>query len=142
MICERAVQVHVRTLGMTLLDHVVVCGKWVAITSTPCHFGGYRRWFVCPACASRCAILYPHICRKCINGHYAIESLTVQDRKIDQAIKVRERLGQTDGGIAVPFPGKPKWMRWHSYNRLFDKSRALEAEIWAADRVALGLGRE
>lgn len=39
-------------------------GQWihvddtVAVTRTPCQFGGSRAWFACPGCNSRCAVLY------------------------------------------------------------------------------------
>lgn len=39
-------------------------GSWreysckIALTRTPCHFGGFRRWFTCPACERRIGILY------------------------------------------------------------------------------------
>lgn len=34
-----------------------------------------------------------------------------------QTFKVRERLGQTSGGIIAPFPTKPKHMHWSTYLR-------------------------
>ena len=30
----------------------------VALESTPCHYGGARRWARCPICMRRCAVLY------------------------------------------------------------------------------------
>jgi hypothetical protein len=32
--------------------------------------------------------------------------------------KVRERLGQREGGVVAPFPAKPKWGRWPGYLRI------------------------
>ena len=51
---------------------------WVALESTPCHFGGKRWWFICPNnnCRRRCRILYLispsdyFLCRKCQNLTY------------------------------------------------------------------------
>ena len=48
------------------------------------------------------------------------------------AIKHRERYGQTEGGIAAPFPAKPKRMRWHTYLRARQKARDLEQRAAAA----------
>lgn len=34
----------------------------VPLERTPCHFGGSRPWFRCPACKRRCAIIYGLTC--------------------------------------------------------------------------------
>ena len=40
------------------------CDYWISITSTPCHYGGIRLWFICPgwkrgvSCGRRCVKLY------------------------------------------------------------------------------------
>jgi hypothetical protein len=56
-------------------------GQWglveesVQLTVTPCMFGGWRTWFTCPGCESRCAVLYggetQFRCRKCHQLVYA-----------------------------------------------------------------------
>ena len=52
----------------------------VAITRTPCNYGGHRPWFICPGCSGRVAILYmggPHfLCRHCYNPAYASQRET------------------------------------------------------------------
>ncbi len=133
MICERRRRVHIRMYGKGLGRSVSVAGRRIDITTTPCHLGGVRYWFVCPTCRRRCAILYPHSCRRCKNGRYASELLSPLNRKINKAISIRERLGQKSGGTSVPFPAKPKWMRWHTYLRLREQGIALEREIWAEE---------
>lgn len=130
LICERAQQVQIRQFGKSLGETVRVFGRSVKVTTTPCYLGGYRYWFVCPICKRRCAILYPYSCRVCRNGRYASELLSPRDRKINKAIGLRERLGQKEGGTIAPFPSKPKWMRWHTYQRLRDQGMHLEREIW------------
>lgn len=137
MICEWSRKVHIRQLGKSLPDRVFVAGVWVRTTTTPCHLGGHRNWFLCPLCGRRCAILYPRLCRKCLKGRYAKELMTPHDRKIDKAIDLRARLGQTSGGLLGPFPTKPKWMRWHTYLGLRAESLALEKEIWAVEHTRL-----
>ncbi len=49
---------------------------------TPCNFGGFRPWFVCPGegCGRRVAILYgpgqgQMLCRHCRNLNYASQSM-------------------------------------------------------------------
>lgn len=131
--CERSRRTHIRKLGKALQDRVLVSGVWVRTTTTPCHLGGHRCWFLCPACGRRCAILYPRQCRKCINGRYAVESMTPLDRKITKAIALRARLGQLTGGTLAPFPEKPKRMRRRTDLKLRARSPELEKEIWAIE---------
>lgn len=135
MICETASQVYIKQLRKKNCDPSFIFGLWVRIERTPCHLGGYRYWFLCPSCSRRCAILYPHNCRKCVNGRYFKELLSPRHRKISKAISLRRRLGQTTGGIIAPFPDKPKLMRWHTYLALRTESLALENEIWAAEHA-------
>ncbi|MDM7969484.1 MAG: hypothetical protein QUV10_07675 [Paracoccaceae bacterium] len=44
--------------------------------------------------------------------------MSPKDRRLHAAFKVRERLGQTKGGILVRFPPKPKGMHWRSYENI------------------------
>ena len=137
MICETALQVHIRRYGKSVPHRVFLFGVWVQTTKTPCHLAGERAWFLCPFCGRRCAILYPKQCRKCAGGRYAKELMNPRSRKIQMAIDLRTRLGQSSGGTLAPFPAKPKWMRWRTYLRLRAKSEALESEIWAAEHFKL-----
>ena len=130
MICEWATQNHVRDFRQADVTGVWLRGTFVFLTTTPCHLGGSRRWFVCPRCWRRCAILYPVRCRKCMCGRYQTELLKPSDRRIVKAIKIRERLGQKKGGIVAPFPDKPVGMHWDRYLRIRDAAQKLERRIW------------
>jgi hypothetical protein len=129
MICERLQQVDIRKLGRNLPNVIPISGTYVRTTSTPCHLGGHRHWFLCPSCGRRCAILYPSRCRKCVNGRYAVELMSPNDRRLQKAFNLRHQLGQKKGGVAVPFPSKPKWMRWHTYLNHRRAAMELEREI-------------
>lgn len=47
----------------------------ISMVSTPCTFGGTRRWFSCPGCGVRCAVLYALYglfrCRSCHDIAYS-----------------------------------------------------------------------
>lgn len=132
MICERMAQINIRD---TMTDHsqlVLANGVTVQIERTPCHLGGSRPWFICPSCGRRCAILYPVKCRLCLRLHYASERKGQLDRKFQKAERLRARLGQRKGGIAAPFPPKPKLMRWHTYLKARSKAQQIEAGICRA----------
>ena len=137
MIYDWQEQVDIRKSRLRLEEasEIMVAGQWVQITATPCHLGGQRYWFLCPGCGRRCAILYPQRCRICIKGRYRSELLTPDRRKIHKAVNWRTALGQDSGGTLAPFPPKPPRMRWHTWQRLHARSRALEAEIWAEGAV-------
>jgi hypothetical protein len=99
----------------------------VPIRLTACHFGGVRPWFVCPAycngryCGRRAAILYCagelFACRRCHDLSYGSQQQMALDRGLEQARKIRMRLG---GGadLLEPFPPRPKGMHWRTFQRL------------------------
>ena len=103
-------------------------GEWqpmeypVYLEWTPCHLGGRRAWFRCPAtgCGRRVAILYGgtiFACRHCYRLVYASQREAEDDRARRRAEKIRRRLGWP-AGIANPSGGKPKGMHWRTFERL------------------------
>lgn len=68
--------VEVRPEGATMEMFIRDTAQYLTLTSTPLHFGGWRWWFLCPACARRCADLYQTIagrkfyCRLCLRLTY------------------------------------------------------------------------
>jgi hypothetical protein len=103
-------------------------GEWkdaqdpVPIERTPCNLGGSRAWFICPAvgCGRRVAILYGggiFACRHCYQLAYASGREDVCDRAARRADRLRARLGW-EPGILNGNGGKPKWMRWRTFERL------------------------
>ena len=129
MICERRAQTRIGDVLIDEFQCAVVRGVTVDIERTACHLGGSRPWFLCPSCGRRCSILYPVNCRHCLRLSYASEAKSVLDRHYQKAERVRARLGQTKGGIAAPFPPKPKRMRWHTYLRIRREASQLELGI-------------
>ncbi len=117
------------------------CGKtWsircvgVSITWTPCHYGGARAWFICPApgCGRRVAILYRgSLCRRCYQLAYNSQRRTPIDRATTKAQKIRMRLGGS-ANLAGPFPRKPKRMHWSTYERLRREEAEASARSWPA----------
>lgn len=93
----------------------------VVFDQTACTYGGARRWWVCPSCSQRVAILYGHgklyACRHCRQLAYASQRETADDRALGQADKIRRRLGWP-AGIANPKGDKPKGMHWRTFERL------------------------
>lgn len=104
-------------------------GEWqdmaypVRLDWTPCHFGGDRAWWRCPAvgCGRRVALLYSgsvFACRRCHDLAYRSQRESEADRSTRKADKLRERL-QWQPGILNGDGGKPKGMHWKTYFRLY-----------------------
>ena len=89
----------------------------VPIVWTPCRYGGRRPWFICPVyadgryCGRRVAKLYCagklFACRHFYNLAYASQQSSPPYREMEQAQKIRMRLGGS-GSIDKPFPERPK----------------------------------
>ncbi len=103
------------------------------------HFGGIRRWFICPKCRRRCAVLYGGALFRCRKCHGLVYQSTREDagsRLFSRARKLRQWLGE-DGGIDDPWPEKPKGMHWKTYNRKIDQIDDLETKADAHMSVYL-----
>ena len=105
----------------------------VPIKLTACHLGGQRPWFVCSAysndrfCGRRAAILYCasdlFACRRCHGLSYASQQQTTLHRRLEQARKIRMRLGG-NADLLEPFPAKPKGMHRRTFRRLRARAEA------------------
>ena len=97
----------------------------VPIASTPCNYGGVRRWFRCPDCGKRVAVIYVQrrscSCRQCNYLVYRSQRERAGERARDRVQKIRVRLGGS-ANLLEPFPAKPKWMRWRTYQNLETKA--------------------
>jgi hypothetical protein len=101
---------------------------FVPLVETPTRFGGRRQWFECLSCHRRCRILYGGAyfrCRRCHRLKYETQYEPPYARAATRALKIRDRLGGK-GGIDDPFPEKPKYMRWATYDRLRNEADDLE----------------
>ena len=114
----------------------------VRIVRTPCHLGGSRPWFICPAigCGRRVAILYGggiFACRRCYQLAYASSREDAGGRAARLADKLRARLGW-EPGILNGRGNKPKWMRWRTFKRLAAKHDELVGHSMQAMMLKLG----
>ena len=100
---------------------------------TPCNYGGSRKWFSCPHCNRRVAIIYGagklFLCRHCHNLTYGSQQEHCADRNLRKARDIRNRLGGGNN-LTDPFPWKPKHMHWKTYWRLRNEATAAEDSGW------------
>ena len=106
----------------------VVVEQNVQMQTSPCYLGGQRRWFSCPRCCRRVAVLYApgrhFACRQCCGLGYATQKEGAGDRASTKADKLRKRMGW-EAGILNGDGGKPKGMHWKTYQRLKSERDAL-----------------
>jgi len=118
--------------------------RWsLGLSWTPCHFGGERPWFICPApdCTRRVAILYgfPDLaCRNCHSLSYRSQSETPGDRAARKANKIRRKLGWKPG-ILNKNGWKPKGMHWDTFWKLYGEHNRLVGIIVGEIREKLGI---
>lgn len=107
----------------------------VQLEATPCHLGGSRQWFLCPAlgCGRRVAKLYGgaiFACRHCHQLAYPSQREGYHDRALRRADGIRARLDWFPGTGNGHGP-KPKGMHWRTFERLCAQHDDLERAGWA-----------
>jgi len=102
----------------------------VSLGKTPCNYGGYRKWFLCPRCNQRVAILYGtgkyFFCRGCYDLTY--ESCNEPDfqRVLNKAYKLKKKLGG-EAGLDSMIADRPKGMHRKTYNKIRTEIIRLES---------------
>lgn len=103
----------------------------VFLDTTPCHYGGARVWFRCPAvgCDRRVAILYGagrhFACRRCYDLAYPSTRENAEDRVVAKLVALRRRLGGS-AALMEPLPDKPPRMHARTYLRLLRQGEQLD----------------
>jgi len=127
-------------------------GEWknesypVYLEWTPCHLGGQRPWFLCPAraCGRRVAILYGggiFACRHCYQLAYPSQRESDDERATRRADRIRDKLGW-EPGILNGRGWKPKGMHWRTFDRLASQYDAFVQEALLGMSERLRMRRE
>ncbi|MGP9545832.1 hypothetical protein ACT3QR_12600 [Psychrobacter sp. AOP7-B1-25] len=104
----------------------------IQVSKTPCNYGGYRHWFLCPSCSKRTSVLYfagLYVCRHCIGANYGSQLQQPIDRLFSRLHTIRQRLGW-QAGIAHGIGERPKGMHHSTYNKLVNEHEQLTAKVW------------
>ena len=87
----------------------------IRTTSTPCRYGGARRWFACPCCGGRAVTLFMRsgrfACRTCQQISYASQSGSEFSRGCSNYHQLK----------AMVDAGKKKWQRWSTFEKLEER---------------------
>jgi len=124
---------------ITLIYKKRECGEsWVdnkeeiKFDKTSCNYGGERKWFLCPHCGKRVAIIYGlnsgFLCRHCYELPYLSQSETYLDRMIRKSRKIRKQLN-ADIDLDIPIYRKPKGMHWKKFNKLALKEQCFNSIV-------------
>jgi hypothetical protein len=117
------------------IDHVV------STTSSPCHYGGSRPWFLCPNCGRRAGKLYlplggrHFLCRRCYDLAYHCQWEEPWWRARRRAGKLWQKLGGDPDDDFIP--PRPKGMHWRTYERLIADAERAEDLVGAAMAVSM-----
>ena len=125
-------------------DTVVLVENQQAITlsRSQCQYGGYRQWFLCPACTKRVAVLYEvqqsFKCRHCHHLPYMSQREGKIERLQRKARKIRRRLNAI-GDLSVPVRAKPKGMHWKTFNHLVREEERVNSKAVVAMGKLFGI---
>jgi hypothetical protein len=119
--------------------------QWIALVAQPRHFGGRQWYFKSPVTGRCCSALWmPPGARRFCGRHewgrqvaYASQFGTPVDRAHRGKAKIKARLIGTCDPDEWDLPPKPKWMRWHTYNRQVEKFDHYEGMLDALCQQAL-----
>ena len=103
----------------------------IQLSKTPCNYGHYRHWWLCPKCSKRVSVLYCaglYVCRHCIGANYGSQLQQPVDRIYSKLNALRERLGW-QVGIIHGIGERPKGMHHSTYERLINEYEQLEQKL-------------
>jgi hypothetical protein len=104
----------------------------VALTETPCHYGGSRKWFICPDCRRRCGVLYVGrsiACRNCHGLTYASQYEAPRERMRRQLLKIRKVIG-AGMELGNPFNPPPAGMSKRRWLELIEEYKILRDKYY------------
>ena len=74
----------------------------VQFDTTPCNYGGKRRWFLCPSCSRRvavlCGVANVFRCRHCHQLPYLSQNTTILRRLLRRRQHIEKRIFEKSGG--------------------------------------------
>jgi hypothetical protein len=109
----------------------------IALTASPCHYGGRKWFFLCPVMNRRASVLWlPRGARHFSSRHawpsrvaYRSQFMTAMDRGYLGMERIKKRLIGDLDPQEWDLPPKPKWMRWRTYHRLVERFERYEAAL-------------
>jgi len=120
------IAIHGDTVALKYMSAGSLISEKIMTETTATNFNGRRRWFLCPRCCRRFAVLflsrYGVRCRKCLHLVYP----SSRERAFGRAQLKKERLLRKIGADSAANAWqvtRPKWMHHNTFER---KKRELE----------------
>jgi len=92
----------------------------VELAETAPHFGGVRRWMVCPTCERLCRVLFIGSrcgCSRCLGLSYEVQRQTAYQRTTGKLQRLMRKLGKKLGDID-PLMWKPRYMHASTFAKI------------------------
>jgi hypothetical protein len=119
--------------------HIQPMNQRIGLSRTPCNYGGFRLWFVCPGCQHRRTALglfnNAYLCRVCHSLGYNSQLKGQASRSLRQCRKLRERVGAPDDLIQA-IGEKPKGMHWKTFHQI-KQLENMYYSMWAQETYIL-----
>ena len=103
----------------------------IQVSKTPCNYGHYRYWWLCPKCSKRVGMLYCaglYVCRHCIGANYQTQLQQPIDRIYIKLNAIRARMSW-QVGVIHGIGERPKGMHNSTYNRLLNEYEQLTDKL-------------
>lgn len=132
-----SIEVDTREAGVLHLSYENNGSDWsysVMVDETHMHFGGFRRWFLCPnpECAKRCTSLHLRdflfLCRVCHNLGYRSEQASKIDQPLIRIQKIRKNLGW-ESGLLSGIGERSKYMQRRRFLSLVEQHKHYSQQI-------------
>jgi hypothetical protein len=113
--------------------------QWLMLAPQPRYFGGCQWYFVCQVTSRYCSVVWmpPGATRFCSRQAwgrqvaYSSQFETPADRAYRGQAKIKSKLIGDHDPDEWELPPKPKWMRWHTYNRYEQSSMPMRTSATA-----------
>ena len=114
-----------------ILSETIIFDRTVQLVTTPCHYGKYRYWFICPDCQKRIGVLYANgnylACRHCQDLTYKSKNFGKKSRNYEfiQLATVPDKMIELTGNLRSRYyAGKPtrrfrKFIKFHDRNQRY-----------------------
>jgi hypothetical protein len=118
----------------------------IRLTTSPCHYGGYRWWWVCPLSGRRAAKLYlppgatVFAARQVYGLGYLSQRLIALERSHERQGRLYQRLGVEYRVFEQAPPPRPKGMHRRTFTHLIEElhaARALHRVIFEVAALAV-----
>ena len=105
----------------------------VAISKQSCHYGGFRKYLICPGCGKRVVVLYGgkfFRCRHCYDFCYSSQLERPAFRLLRKARKLADKVAGEDGDY-WGFPPRKPYKHRKKYQQQWQEHERIQRAAWS-----------